>query len=84
MLSKSIPQPRLLILLVVIGALLRLYLIADKSIWLDEAFSVALSQRLPHEIVRAAALSDFHPPLYYLVLNLWLRGGAGEGHVRLL
>jgi hypothetical protein len=35
-------------------------------------------------VVRAVALSDTNPPLYYLLLSLWIRSfGAGDGALRL-
>lgn len=66
------------------GLALRLYLLPAKSLWLDEAFSVVISQRSPLEVLRMVVLTDTHPPLYYLLLNLWIRWGTGEGWVRLL
>jgi uncharacterized membrane protein len=69
---------------VVIGAGLRLYLLADKSIWLDEAFSIRISQLSLLEMLRFIVQIDTHPPLYYLILKLWLVLGDGEAQVRLL
>lgn len=80
-------SPAMLVLLglVAVGAALRLYLLAGKSIWLDEAFSIVISQRDPAELLRMVARTDAHPPLYYLALNLWLSlVGTGAGRVRLL
>ena len=38
----------------------------------------------PGRVVRAVLLSDTSPPLYYLVLNLWIRGfGTGDAALRL-
>ncbi len=85
-LKRTLLSSHLLLLggLVAAGFLLRLMLLADKSIWLDEAFSIAISQRNPIDVVRMVILTDTHPPLYYLILNLWLELGTGEGQVRLL
>ena len=66
------------------GAVLRLYLLADKSIWLDEAFSIALSGRELDELLRLTVLTDTHPPLYYILLKYWMVLGHSEGVVRLL
>lgn len=66
------------------GAILRVYLLADKSIWLDEAFSIALSQHDFGELLRLTVVTDAHPPFYYLVLKAWTVLGHGEGIVRLL
>lgn len=38
----------------------------------------------PGQIIRAVRLSDTSPPLYYLLLNLWIRGfGTGDAPLRL-
>lgn len=70
--------------LVIIGAILRLFYLADKSIWLDEAFSISLSQQTLGDLLRLVVKSDAHPPLYYLLLKLWLLPGDSAGYVRLL
>ena len=67
-----------------IGLFLRLWQIAGEGLWIDEAFSVWIArQSLP------AALSwlvriDQHPPLYYVLLHLWLRLGDDAATVRAL
>lgn len=66
------------------GAVLRVYLLGDKSIWLDEAFSIALSRHELGELLRLTVLTDAHPPLYYVALKFWTMLGTGEGIVRLL
>jgi 4-amino-4-deoxy-L-arabinose transferase-like glycosyltransferase len=60
-----------LAIVVVAGAVIRLVGIGDKSLWIDEVFSVWISDRPPVDIVRISADLDLHPPLYYLVLHLW-------------
>lgn len=70
--------------LVLVGAVLRLYLLADKSIWLGEAFSIILSQRSLGDLPGLIVETDAHPLLYYLALKLWLVLGESPGHVRLL
>jgi 4-amino-4-deoxy-L-arabinose transferase-like glycosyltransferase len=62
--------------------LLRLALLNSRSLWFDEAFSVAIA-RLPwSEGARLIAKTDAHPPLYYLLLHLWLRLGDTPAVVR--
>jgi hypothetical protein len=52
------------------------------SLWSDEATSVWFAQRpLPTLLT---ALCDPHPPGYYLLLKLWLRGGESEAWLRTL
>jgi len=77
-------QQKMLAILVVIGASLRLYQLTEKSIWLDEAFSIAISQHSLADILRMVVQTDTHPPLYYLLLKMWLVLGDGEAQVRLL
>ncbi|HLE14941.1 MAG TPA: glycosyltransferase family 39 protein [Anaerolineales bacterium] len=77
-------QQKLLITLVVIGAGVRLYLLAEKSIWLDEAFSITISQRSLVDMLSLIVRTDTHPPLYYLVLKIWLVFGESETQARLL
>jgi mannosyltransferase len=77
-------EHKLLAGLVVVGAGLRLYMLADKSIWLDEAFSITISQRGLLDVLRMVVRTDTHPPLYYLLLKVWMVLGEGEARVRLL
>lgn len=77
-------QQQQLGILLIIGAGLRLYLLADKSIWLDEAFSITISQHGLLDMLHLIVRTDTHPPLYYLVLKLWLILGDGEMQTRLL
>lgn len=42
-----------------------------QSYWRDEAFSVLLAQRSWLDIIRLTA-QDFSPPLYYLLLKIWM------------
>jgi mannosyltransferase len=77
-------EQKLLAVLVVIGSSLRLYSLAQKSIWLDEAFSITISQHGLFDLPWLVSLTDTHPPLYYLALKLWLIFGNGETQVRML
>jgi mannosyltransferase len=74
-----------LLLLVVLLALgLRFYCLDAQSLWNDEGTSVAVAQRDLGTIARDAA-HDIHPPLYYWLLNGWVRlFGTGEVAVRSL
>ena len=74
----------LLAALTLVGALLRAWQIGAKSIWIDEAFSVWVARQPPAEGVRWLARIDQHPPLYYVLLHLWLALGDGPAAVRLL
>ncbi|MGK5095303.1 glycosyltransferase family 39 protein, partial [Deltaproteobacteria bacterium TL4] len=43
-----------------------------QSLWRDEAFSVWISQSTLAEVIQRTS-GDFNPPLYYLLLNLWMK-----------
>lgn len=74
----------LLLGLTLVGGFLRLYLLGAKSIWLDEAFSIALGRHSFGDLLSLVERADTHPPLYYVTLKFWLAGGDSESHVRLL
>ena len=55
-----------------------------QSLWRDEAFSVMLARHSLLDIVRLSA-GDFTPPLYYILLHVWMTFfGSSEIAVRLL
>src|SRR4051812_23313216 len=55
----------------------------QESLWRDEAFSWAMASRGLGSVALTA--KDFNPPLYYLLLNAWMRvAGTSEGALRLL
>ena len=54
----------------VFGLLLRLFL-SGQSFWLDEAASIEIAST-PINFFVAKMVTDFHPPLFYLLLKLWL------------
>ncbi|HEY7535959.1 MAG TPA: glycosyltransferase family 39 protein, partial [Thermodesulfobacteriota bacterium] len=75
----------ILILIIFIGASLRLYELGSNSLWFDEAISVWFSSKSLGTILIKQPSGDVHPPLYYLLLNLWIGTfGSGEFEVRLL
>src|SRR3989344_7896582 len=53
----------------------------NQSFWLDEAAQVIESTRPFSQQFNIA--SDFHPPLYHLMLHFWLKMGTSEWFVRL-
>lgn len=64
----------LLCAVVVAGAVLRLYGLSAKSLWLDEAMSWQMQRFPAHEIVeRCADHVGTHPPLYFVMLHFWTR-----------
>ncbi len=56
---------------------------SDQSFWLDEGASIVLA-RLPLGGLFSALKGDFHPPLFYFLLHLWLPiAGHSEWLIRL-
>lgn len=64
---KSLPITSILF----IAAILRLHNISRESLWVDEAYSVRVSQ-LPLAEIIYEATQDTHPPLYHILLHYWL------------
>jgi mannosyltransferase len=73
---------QILIALIFAGAVLRLWQLGGKSFWLDEAFSISISQRSLLDLLRMVVRTDTHPPLYYLTLKFWLLFSQSEAWVR--
>ncbi len=76
--------PLIALVIVAAGFALRVYHLANQSLWYDEAFSVYLAGMAPGEIIARTA-ADIHPPLYYLLLHGWmLAAGSSEFALRFL
>ena len=74
------------IALLLLGFGLRLYRLTFHSLWLDETVSIYLASFPLSEIFQQGmSLQEPNPPLYHLLLHLWMRVfGSGEGTVRML
>jgi len=60
------------------------YGIRSRSMWLDEAYTVLVSNRPFSDVINEVKY-DSAPPLYYLLLSFWVRiFGISEGAVRSL
>jgi mannosyltransferase len=70
--------------IVALGTLLRFGGIGDKSLWVDETFSIWVGVQPLDAVGRTSAGLDLHPPLYYMLLHLWLAFGESEAAVRSL
>jgi uncharacterized membrane protein len=55
-----------------------------QSLWLDEAFSLYVAAHRFAQILAFVAGSDAHPPLYYLLLHIWLIVGPSVLALRVL
>lgn len=70
--------------LTLLGALLRFYDLTHWSLWFDELWSWGVGLGTVGEVVQKVR-SDVAPPLYYLLLNGWMRVfGDGEFSLRAL
>ncbi len=74
----------MIFLILALSLILRLVNLGQ-SLWLDEAISVNIARSLPFKsIILYFSPSDFHPPLFYLVLKSWVwLFGASEISARL-
>lgn len=73
-----------LVLITAAGAALRVHRLGSESVWLDEAFTIKLSQHPPAGIIEETS-KDVHPPLYYFALHYWMKlFGDSERGTRLL
>ena len=64
---------------------LRLWRLSASCLWFDEIFSVHAARHGWAELLRFAAADIIHPPLFYLLLKLWISlGGESLLWLRLL
>ncbi len=62
----------MIFVILVVAAILRLVNL-DQSLWLDEAINVNVARSLSFkELVLNYSPSDFHPPLFHLILRAWI------------
>ena len=73
-----------LLVIVALGAGLRLSGVDHKSFWIDEIASVAIARRSAPVFWHFLWHDEGNMALYYVLLRPWLRLGYGEGTVRLL
>jgi uncharacterized membrane protein len=73
-----------LLIIIAVGAALRVYKLNGDSLWLDEASSVKFAKEPPAGIIETTS-KDVHPPLYYFALHYWMKlFGDTETAARLL
>ena len=74
----------LLLAIILLAFALRSFRLAHQSIWYDEGLSVHYARQDLSDLLAQVSASD-HPPLYFLLLHVWLPlAGQGEFAVRFL
>jgi mannosyltransferase len=73
----------ILVLITAIGAILRFYNLSEKSLWLDEASTLAMSNQSLINIWNTGYL-DNNPPLFHYLTNVMLVFGQSEFVLRFL
>ncbi|MBK8618091.1 MAG: glycosyltransferase family 39 protein [Anaerolineales bacterium] len=74
----------IIIFITLFGGGLRVLLLANKGMWLDETFSVWLAGHSVGDMLQWTVKIDPHPPLYYLLLHYWMAyNGDSPFYVRL-
>ena len=73
--ASEITQNRNLVTLVailILAAILRVFLIGNHGLWLDELFSLRFADNTLQILIREVLLHDNHPPTYYVLLHYWV------------
>ena len=77
--------PWLAVIITLAGGFLRILLLGNKGMWLDETFSVWLANHSVVDMFQWVARIDQHPPLYYFLLHYWIAlNGDAPYSVRML
>ncbi len=69
----TLAEPLALLGVLVLAFSLRWHLIATRSLWLDEAYSLEVAHRNIHNIWVFLRGNDAHPIGYYALLSTWIR-----------
>lgn len=73
-LNKNLKNSKILIFLItILGAILRIYKISERSIWLDEAITAQVSQSGIVGIILNRAQTGIHPPFYFILMYFWTK-----------
>lgn len=82
--KRAIPGQQGLILAVafIAAACLRFTLIGDKSLWVDEATTIAIARTEWRDFLAVTTRSELNMCFYNLLLRSWLRVGSSEAWIR--
>ncbi|TIH12862.1 hypothetical protein D0S45_17070 [Marinifilum sp. JC120] len=70
--------------ILLLATVLRVYGIADESLWIDEGQTVAYATKSFAEIIKYCA-RDVHPPLYLFIMHIWTEiFGISETALRMI
>ncbi|NDV24273.1 glycosyltransferase family 39 protein [Desulfovibrio sp. JC022] len=70
--------------ILLLATVLRIYGIADESLWIDEGQTVAYATKSFAEIIKYCA-RDVHPPLYLFIMHIWTEiFGISETALRMI
>ena len=72
-----------LLLIIAVGALLRLYWLGAQSLWFDEAASVLHARGSFADVIHSVTIGEGSPPLYFLILHWMMAFGQSEVVLRL-
>jgi mannosyltransferase len=72
----------LVLLLTVAAAVLRLYGLANRGLWIDEAFSADLSHRSFFHLLQSFRELSTNMALYHVLLHFWMKLGDSEYAMR--
>jgi mannosyltransferase len=76
---QSLPRWLPISLILIAATFLFTYRLGDEGLWIDELFSIRDASQSPIEVYKD---TNFRP-LYYLLLNFWMRFGSGDAWLRL-
>lgn len=72
-------------MLLVLALVVRVVTLTTQSAWLDEGYTMALARHNLGYVIQFTAQYDQHPPVYYVLLHLWIQAtGFGVVQGRLL
>src|ERR1051325_7526101 len=82
---SNTPAAIFLAALVILFIAVRLWRLTSSCLWFDEIFSVHAARHNLPELFRFVAADLIHPPLFYLLLKIWIAlGGESLLWLRLL